>query len=249
MSSSPPELPTNKRGLFSFGPTYRRTLIPVAILALASGLWFIGWRPSDVIAKTSELGSAGPAAFVVAGALMMSMLVPKTVVSLSSGALFGLLIGSMTLSITAVIAAGINFSIGRWWLGGWVAAREGPRWQVARGLAGDAGFTTHFLLRLSPVPTSVISYSMGAARARVRPFLAAAAVGSIPQWMWVWCGAATANAMQADATEPTMANGWIGVVVSATAAIGLAGILPRLAAIQMRKLDQPPNTNAAAPLP
>lgn len=215
-----------------------RGLLPVLIVTTALGLFIAGWRPTDAITVAARLGPAAPVAFLFVGALMMSMLVPKTIVSLSAGALFGIPLGALTLSITAVVAAAVNFSIGRWWLGDWVAGRQGQRWTVARGLADDATFFTHLLFRLSPVPTSAISYSMGAANARVKPFLLAAAVGSIPQWMWVWCGAATNAAMQSSSTEQTNTSGWIGVLISATAAIGLAGILPQLASKQIRDLER-----------
>ena len=62
--------------------------------------------------------------------------------------------------------------------------------QVMHDLATDAGFAFHLMVRLTPLPTTLISYTMGANGSHLKPFIAAAAVAVAPQLFWVQSGSA-----------------------------------------------------------
>ncbi len=159
---------------------------------------------------------------------MMSLFLPKTVVSVTAGVLFGTWLGGLLLIVTAVSAALLNYAIGRWFLRDSLnkrLLRHPNRWIVAaRTTAEDAGFGFHLLARMTPLPTTVISYSMGAFGARWRPFLAAAFVGAVPQWLWVHSGSATTRAVSTDAGLAQ----WVGAALSLSAAVGITLALPRI---------------------
>ncbi len=208
-----------------------RLLIPAAILLGGCAAMLAGVRPAIALSRLDQFGFLGPPVFVFLAAAMMSFLVPKTAISLAAGAVFGMPTGCVTLSAAAVLAASLNYAIGRFWLSDWVRRRQGVGWKALQSLAGGAGFGTHLLFRLAPVPTSVISYTSGAAGARLMPFLSAAAVGSIPQWIWVHCGAVAGDVARSNAGPEK----WTSFIISLLAAAAVSVILPRLAAREIRQ--------------
>ncbi|MFG0266305.1 MAG: VTT domain-containing protein [Rhodopirellula sp. JB055] len=181
---------------------------------------------------------AGPAAFVILGTLAMCLFVPKTFVSLAAGSVFGLMVGGPTLAVTAVVSAWVNYHLGRWSLGhssidieeeasdaSW---RETLR--IIRLGARDANLGMHLLVRLSPIPTTIISYSMGAAGARLVPYLAAALLAAGPQLLWVHCGAVASEAMSSVAESGAAGSDltrWLGLATSVVAAVLLSVLVPR----------------------
>ena len=97
-------------------------------------------------------------------------------------------------------------------------------------LAAEAGFGLHLLIRLSPVPTMVISYCMGAVGARWLPYLSAAAAAIIPQILWVHSGATATMIHNPDATTLRWISGGLSMMV----AIAVSMMIPRQA---MRRLQ------------
>ena len=177
--------------------------------------------------------------FVVLGVLALTLLIPKTVVSLTAGALFGTGFGCLLMVLIAVAAAAINYAIGRWWLHARIdhalKSRTQPTWSRAvRDLAADAGCGFHFLLRLTPLPTAVISYGMGASGSRFFPFLIGAAGSIIPQSLWVHGGTAVSAASDFS-SDPRR---WVGIVVSVLAAIAVGIIVPPLAMRRIESMNQ-----------
>jgi len=206
-------------------------LVIVALLVYQSEMW------TRIGNWVGQLGTVGPILFVPVGALMMSLLIPKTAISVYAGLLFGSVIGSLVLTSTAILAAWLNFYLGRWWLHSWIRERKENAWCLVRELAGEAGFFTHLMFRLAPIPTSFISYSMGASGARFKPYLLAAIVGSFPQWMWVFCGAATGLVLSGNArSSESEAAGWVSLMVSAAGAVALTLFLPKMASVRLKEI-------------
>lgn len=203
-----------------------RIWVPIALFLL--GVIWLASGQSITVARLwlAEFGNAGPIGFIVIGTGLMSLFVPKTIVSIAAGGIFGMPDGFWILSLTAVVSAMINYQIGKWSLQGITRSINDGDTKIRRSLgrlastaeSGGVGF--HLMVRLLPIPTTVISYSMGASDARQRPYLLAALLASVPQWLWVYCGAM--------ATDPTQTNAkWIGVLVSAGAAIAFSYWLSR----------------------
>jgi uncharacterized membrane protein YdjX (TVP38/TMEM64 family) len=174
----------------------------------------------------NQFGDAGPVAFIVMGTTMMSLFIPKTLISIAAGGLFAMPDGCWVLSATAVVSAIVNYHIGRWSLSG---ARQqlnerqalSPSWLGrVSDTVQDGGVGLHLMIRLAPIPTTIISYSMGASGARQGPYILAALLATIPQWLWVYCGAMVTDSSQSTAK-------WTGVALSAVAAIALSAWLTR----------------------
>lgn len=211
------------------------------ILSLFIGILLFAWKLDATTMESwiTAQASMASAWFVVVGVIMMSTFVPKTAVAVSAGALFGTTTGFLLLVVIATLAAMINYALGRWWFHGFdnrrakQTSRTNRRtaWtKVIREMAAEAGVGGHLLVRLSPIPTMLISYTMGASGARVGPYMIAAVLAVIPQAIWVHSGSTT----MASLTTPST-NLWavVSMVVAVVIAITLSILIPREA---MRRL-------------
>lgn len=181
--------------------------------------------------------SLTPLVFVIAAVGLMSICLPKTIMSITAGALFGTGLGSVLLLTAAVTAAVINYVIGRWLSGSTSSKSTMHQLQQSQSdrtatrqivdtiskLAEEAGFRFHLLVRLSPIPTMVISYAMGFYHARFFPYVAAAAVAVIPQVLWIHSGT-IAGLSQSDTPVLTQ---WVSPIIATLAAVLVSVLIPR----------------------
>ena len=220
--------------------TVLRCLLPLTIFLCAIGLMIGGFQFSNLRDWLLQNGKWTPLLFVLCGVAAMTMLIPKTAVSVSAGAIFGTFLGGFLMLVTAVAAAILNYSIARWWLHDMICDKlhreqtsTQKTWlQVMHDLATDAGFAFHLMVRLTPLPTTLISYTMGANGSRLKPFIAAAAVAVAPQLFWVQSGSATV--MLAEGS--TSIVHWAAVICSVTISVLASILLPRLAIHQIRMM-------------
>lgn len=206
-----------------------RYIPPLIMVAIGVVLLWRGIDPAQMQTWFLSFGSTAPIMFVAAGVVLMSICVPKTVMSITAGALFGTWWGSGLMLITGISAAMMNYVIGRWWLSDSRASKatkpvnEDELIPTIRQMAADANFGAHLLIRLSPVPTMVISYLMGACRAKIAPYAWAAAVAMIPQMLWVHSGT-VANLAGESTTSPAR---WVSVAVAVVGGVLVSVLIPR----------------------
>ena len=116
-----------KRRLVRFG-TLGVIIAGLAIAAAVLPLREIG----DAIRM---LGDAAPVAMAVLGGLLLSVMVPRTAITIACGALLGATTGAITALAAAVIAATCTYYAGRWAGRGVLHARAGGRLRPPRRLA------------------------------------------------------------------------------------------------------------------
>lgn len=120
------------------------------------------------------------------------LFVPGMILTLAGGFLFGVVGGSIAVSIGSTLGAGAAFLVGRF------VARESVE-RLVRGNArfaaidravGAQGFRIVFLIRLSPIfPYNVLNYAFGLTRVRFRPYLFGSWLGMLPATvMYVYLG-------------------------------------------------------------
>ncbi|WP_330456544.1 VTT domain-containing protein [Streptomyces sp. NBC_00820] len=134
-----------------------------------------GWPP--------QLGGAAAAVvFAAAYGLCTVAFVPRPLLNLAAGALFGSPLGLTTALAGTVLGAGLAFGLGR--LLGQDALRPllRGRWlKAADGQLSRHGFRSMLAARLFPgVPFWAANYCAAVSRMRWLPFLLATALGSVP---------------------------------------------------------------------
>ena len=203
------------------GNTLVKLLVAVAVVA---GLVLLGRQvPVDAVLGWVEgLGFWGPAVLVGVYVVATVLLVPGSLLTLGAGALFGVVAGSVTVSIGATLGACAAFLVGRYAARDWVARRfvEGnERFAAVDAAVGREGLKVVLLTRLSPIfPFNMLNYAYGLTGVKFRDYALASWVGMIPGTiMYVYLGAAAGEVATAGGGEKT-AGEWalFGVGLAAT---------------------------------
>ncbi|MBB5123102.1 membrane protein [Streptomyces eurocidicus] len=185
-SAAPPAGPTglaarSSRALLS--PWFRLGLL-VALLAGAAAT-VLAVRPERLLAggwPPQLSGGAAVVLFAVAYGLCTAAFVPRPILNLAAGALFGSPFGTAAAVAGTVLGSGISFGLGR--LLGQDALRPllRGRWLTAadRQLSRH-GFRSMLAIRLFPgVPFAAANYCAAVSRMGWAPFLLATGIGSVP---------------------------------------------------------------------
>ncbi|MFE2534809.1 TVP38/TMEM64 family protein [Streptomyces sp. NPDC059371] len=164
-------------------PWARLSLLVVLLASAASSVLLFdpqrlladGWPP--------QLGGAAAAvAFTAAYGLCTVAFVPRPLLNLAAGAVFGSQLGLGTALVGTVLGAGAAFGLGR--ILGQDALRPllRARWlKAADGQLSRHGFRSMMVARLFPgVPFWAANYCAAVSRMGWLPFLVATALGSIP---------------------------------------------------------------------
>ncbi len=185
--------------------------IGVALACHPQRLLTQGWPP-----HTSSSGAA--LVFALAYGLATVAFVPRPLLNAAAGALYGIQAGLPAAVGGTVLGAGLAFLLGRYL--GRDALRPLLRGRWVLSLDQELsrhGFRSTLALRLFPgVPFAAANYAAALSRARLGPFLAATAVGSVANT----AAYVVAGARAASPTSPVflLALGFLGVTaVAATA--------------------------------
>ncbi|MGW6142405.1 TVP38/TMEM64 family protein [Streptomyces sp. NPDC055144] len=163
---------------------WSRLSLLVALLA-AGGAMVLLLQPQRLLADGWPPQMGGAAAVVLFGAaygLCTVAFVPRPLLNLAAGALFGSQLGTLAALGGTVLGAGVAFGLGR------VLGQEAlrplvrGRWlKAADGQLSRHGFRAMLAARLFPgVPFWAANYCAAISRMRWAPFLLATAIGSVP---------------------------------------------------------------------
>jgi uncharacterized membrane protein YdjX (TVP38/TMEM64 family) len=179
----------------------RLVLIAALILAAKYFGWFphlkagFEWLQSEldlVVQWIGGLGAWGPIIFICAYIIACVAFIPASILTLGAGAIFGVVHGSIYVSIGATLGASAAFLVGRYFARAWIAKRMGANPTFAaidRALAAE-GWKIVALTRLSPVfPFVLMNYAFGVTRVSFRHYFFASWVGTMPaSVMYVYIG-------------------------------------------------------------
>ncbi|MGW1004710.1 TVP38/TMEM64 family protein [Streptomyces sp. NPDC002520] len=184
-----PAPPTSRAGLAArctraLTSPYARLALLLALLA-GGGASVLLFEPQRLLTHgwPPQLGGAAAAmVFAAAYGVCTVAFVPRPLLNLAAGALFGSQVGLGTALTGTVLGAGVAFGLGR--ILGQDALRPllRGRWlKAADGQLSRHGFRSMLAARLFPgVPFWAANYCAAVSRMRWYPFLVATALGSIP---------------------------------------------------------------------
>ncbi|MGW3013246.1 TVP38/TMEM64 family protein [Streptomyces sp. NPDC001219] len=204
-----------------FSP-WARLGVLLALLACAAAAMLL-WQPQQLLTGGRLDRLTGPTAvlvFAVAYGGCTTAFVPRPVLNLAAGALFGGQAGLGAALAGTVLGAGLAFGLGR--LLGQDALRPllRARWLTAadRQLS-EHGFRSMLALRLFPgLPFCATNYCAAVSRMGWLPFLLATALGSIPNT----AAYAVAGARAATPTSPVFLGALGFIAVSGLGALLVA---------------------------
>ncbi|MEW1999219.1 TVP38/TMEM64 family protein [Streptomyces coelicoflavus] len=197
---------------------WSRLSLLVALLAAAATAVLL-FQPQELLTNgwPPQLGGAAAAlAYAVAYGLCTVAFVPRPLLNLAAGALFGSQLGLASALAGTVLGAGIAFCLGR--VLGQEALRpllRGKWLKAADGQLSRHGFRTMLAMRIFPgVPFAASNYCAAVSRIGLLPFLLATGLGSIPN---------TAAYVVAGARASTPTSPAFLIALACIALPGLAG--------------------------
>jgi uncharacterized membrane protein YdjX (TVP38/TMEM64 family) len=130
------------------------------------------------------LGFIGALLYFFVYVLGTVLFVPGTALTLGSGLLFGVLWGTLLVSLASVSGATLAFLIARSFGREWTRKRieRYPRFNIIDRAIGENGFKLVLLMRLQPVflPFAILNYALGLTRVRLRDYVLASWIGMLP---------------------------------------------------------------------
>jgi uncharacterized membrane protein YdjX (TVP38/TMEM64 family) len=199
--------------------SWKRRLVRFSVLALVIaglGVAAATLPLRDIADAIVGLGPAAAVAIAVVGGLLLSVLVPRTAITLACGALLGPTTGAATALAAAVLAAIATYAAGRWAGRGALAARSGGRLERLDGWLNRRGLSAVLLVRFLPLaPFGLIGYAYGTTSVCRKRYLLGTTLASIPS-------AVTYAVIGAAVTAPgqmnplTLAPALIGFILTTT---------------------------------
>ncbi|MFE4540198.1 TVP38/TMEM64 family protein [Streptomyces scopuliridis] len=163
---------------------WSRFALLVAVLG-AAGAAVLLYEPQKLLADgwpPQFSGATAVVLFAVAYGLCSVAFVPRPLLSLAAGALFGSAFGLLAAVAGSVLGAWISFGLVRFLGQGALRPLLRGRWlRAADGQLSEHGFRSMMALRLFPgVPFAAANYCAAVSRMRCAPFLLATGIGTIP---------------------------------------------------------------------
>lgn len=215
----------------------------VAALVVAALIWALYYfRIPSLLQRqlargldwVANLGLWGPVVFLVLYVLACVCFIPGSVLTLGAGALFGVTKGLIMVSISATLGATAAFLVGRYLARDWVARKieKNPKFRAIDKAVAEEGWKIVLLTRLSPIfPFNLLNYAFGLTRIRLRDYVLASWIGTLPGTiLYVYIG----SLAQAGARHTTPAE-WALRGVGLLATLAVTVVLTRVAKNALRK--------------
>lgn len=203
--------------------------IVVALLAAAKYL-----HVQDLLKQAlnwvGQLGPSGPIFFIGIYVVATVLFIPGSVLTLGAGAVFGVLWGSIYVSLAATLGATCAFLVGRYLARDAIARRIAGNERFAaidRAVASE-GWKIVGLTRLSPVfPFTLLNYAFGITRVKLGHYILASWIGMMPGTvMYVYLGS-LAKAASGERTRTT--GEWLLYAIGLLATVAVTVFVTRIA--------------------
>ena len=194
------------------------------VIAIATGVAIRDqFSREALVVWLNELGLWAGVAFTAGYAVGAVACLPGLVFTLTAGALFGPVWGTLYSVTGATAGAGLAFLAARHGLAHWVTRRTGTRLERLQAGIDREGWRFVALMRLIPlVPFNLLNYALGLTRIRFVTYLITSLVAMLPgAFAYVWLGHAGRQAIAGG-------DNVLQSVIIAIALIAAVAFLPRL---------------------
>lgn len=228
------------RSGFTRGTVIRAGVVVLVLVGLGLVARELGGYVPRFAAWVDGLGVWGPVVFIAGYAVATVALIPGSLLTLTAGAIFGLVRGVLYVFVAAVIGSAAAFLIARYLARTPVERRirRRPRFAALDRAIEGQGRWIVFLLRLSPVfPFTFLNYALGVTRVRFADYMIAS-VGMLPgTLLYVYYGKLAGDvAALAGGADPGRSIGYYAVLgVGLVATVAVTVVVTRLARRALRE--------------
>lgn len=215
-------------------------LRPIILIASAAALLILAKQfpvpqlLTQTLERVKSLGPMGPILFTGIYILATVLFIPGSILTLGAGVLFGVIKGSITVSIAATLGATAAFLVGRYLARGWVSKKiEGnKKFSAIDAAVAEEGWKIVGLTRLSPIfPFTLLNYAYGLTKVSLRDYFFASWVGMIPGTvLYVYIGSLAGDLASLGAGERVRTpEEWIFYGIGLLATVGVTIFVTRIA--------------------
>lgn len=226
------------------GPFMNRKVIAVLVVAVAvvAALWLLPLQ--QWLLATLDWAERNPgqswAVFVAIYIITTMCFLPALPLTLAGGAIFGVGLGSVLVSIGSTLGATGAFFIGRTLARRWVAHRiaHWPKFAALDRAVAARGFWVVLLTRLSPAfPYFLLNFAYGITAVRPAAYVLGSWIGMFPVTVaYVYAGSVAANLAQALAGEVTLGRGgWALLALGLAATVAVTWLVTRAARAELAR--------------
>jgi uncharacterized membrane protein YdjX (TVP38/TMEM64 family) len=188
----------------------------------------------EILSWISGLGPLGYLLFVILYILACIAFLPGVILTLGAGFIFGVVKGTIAVSVGSILGATCAFLVGRYLARDWVAGRiaGNPRFRAVDEAVGREGWKIVLLTRLSPVfPFNLLNYAFGLTGVRLKHYFFASWAGMLPGTiMYVYLGSLAGSLAALGGGQRQRGTGeWILYGIGLLATIAVTVFVTRLA--------------------
>jgi uncharacterized membrane protein YdjX (TVP38/TMEM64 family) len=225
--------------------------VGILLAIIAAAIYFgVPTRAQDLLRgaldAVRELGTWGPVTFILLYVVACVALLPASILTMGGGALYGVLWGSIYVSIAATLGATAAFLVGRYLARDWIIRKVGanPSFVAIDRAVADEGWRIVLLTRLCPLfPFFLLNYAFGLTRISLRHYVLATWMGIIPgSMLFVYLG----SLANTGSRQPG-AMGWawrLFILFTALAAVSYIARVARRALSKKMATPEADSTNA-----
>ena len=173
-------------------------IVSVIIIALIMVTRFLGFGEliakifQDMLSWIEGLGYWGAIIFIFIYVSTTIFLIPGLILTLGAGFIFGVIKGTIVVSIASTLGATAAFLIGRYFARIWVGQQieNQPKFKAINEAVAKNGWKIVGLTRLSPIlPFIFLNYAFGVTQVSLKDYIWASWIGMIPGTvMYVYFG-------------------------------------------------------------
>ncbi|MBI4369897.1 MAG: TVP38/TMEM64 family protein [Elusimicrobia bacterium] len=204
------------------------------MLIVAFKYFNVGSYMEIILARIQGLGPGSPVIFVVIYIAACVFFVPGSILTLGAGAIFGVVWGTIYVSVGSMLGATAAFLIGRYLARGWVdrKARQSPKFAAVSAAVAREGWKIVGLTRLSPIfPFNLLNYAFGITEVKLRDYVLASWVAMLPgTLMYVYIGSLAGSLANLGSGRHSRTSGeWALYVVGLIATVIVTVYITRIA--------------------
>jgi uncharacterized membrane protein YdjX (TVP38/TMEM64 family) len=232
----------------------------VIVLGLVSAAFLLPVKDwlIQALEWTEGLGAWGPvvvAAFYIVACVLF---LPGSVITLGAGLLFGVLVGTITVSIGSTLGACAAFLVGRTVARDWVSGKvsRNEKFSAIDNAVGEQGLKIVLLTRLSPVfPFNLLNYAYGLTKIPFWQYAIASWVGMLPGTvMYVYFGAGLRSFAELAAGEVEGGPAqriffWFGLVATIVVTVFVTRVAQKALQREVPKTTVKPESSEMGHLP
>ena len=214
-------------------------------LVTAGFLFDVGTHLRTLLAWVHDQGAVGVLIFGAVYIAATVLFVPGSILTLGAGFIYGVVWGSIYISIASTIGATAAFLVGRYVARDWVASKVAgnERFAAIDRAVGREGWKIVGLTRLSPIfPFNLSNYAYGLTKVSLRDFFFASWIAMFPGTvMYVYIGSLAGNLATLGAQERVRTPlEWALYALGLVATVAVTIFVTRLARRALSREVAPP---------